>query len=481
MVKFRHCNVMEKPQILIIEDDEGISTQMKWALHEEYNVLMAQGTKEAINIMTRFSPPLVTLDLGLPPDAEGTDEGFRLLQEILKMAPFTKVIVVTGNPEKDAPLRAVSIGAHDFFTKPINLDELKAVVKRANYVQKLEMEYKVLQTQLETDSCHNMIGSSWEIQEIFTAIRKVSTNDVPVLITGESGTGKELVAQAIHQQSYRKNGPFIPINCGAIPDNLMESELFGHEKGAYTGAHVQRKGKIELANKGTVFFDEIGDLPLPLQVKLLRVLQDRVIERIGGREMIDLDIRFLAATNKDLDKLVYNGVFREDLYYRLAVITLKLPPLSERGEDVLMLAKSFLKKYGGAEEKGKKLSDDAVQAIKSYKWPGNVRELENKIQRAIIFAEGVQISASDLALTADTEEFSLNLKKAKEQLEMMYIKMALVKCDGNISNASQEMGLTRPTLHALMKKHHITACEMKNFDVKLLEAKALSKRSKNVA
>ena len=458
---------MEKSQILIIEDDEGISTQMKWALNEEYDVLLAQETKEAINIMAHSSPPLVTLDLGLPPDPEGTDEGFRLLQEILRMAPFTKVIIVTGNPEKEAPLRAVSMGAHDFFAKPINIEELKAVIKRANYVQRLEKEHKALQTKLEIDSCHNMIGSSREMEEIYTAIRKVSTNDVPVLITGESGTGKELVAKAIHFQSQRKEGPFIPINCGAIPGDLMESELFGHEKGAYTGAHVQRKGRIELADRGTVFLDEIGDLPLPLQVKLLRVLQDFKFERIGGREMIDLDVRFLAATNKDLEEMVCNGEFREDLYYRLAVITLKLPPLSERGEDVLMLTKSFLKKYGVANEKMKTLSNDAVQAIKSYKWPGNVRELENKIQRAITFAEGVQISASDLGLAADTGEFSLNLKKAKEQLEIEYIKMALAKCDGNISNASREMGLTRPTLHGLMKKYHITSHKMKNIDVKL--------------
>ena len=457
---------MEKSKILIIEDDEGIRTQMKWALNEEYDVLLAKNTKEAINIMTRFSPPLVTLDLGLPPDPEGTDEGFRLLQEILKMSPITKVIVVTGNPEKDAPLRAVSMGAHDFFAKPINLEELKTVVKRVNCVQGLEKELKALQTQLEADSHCNIIGSSQEMQEIFTAIRKISTTDISVLIKGESGTGKELVARAIHLQSQRGNNPFIAINCGAIPGNLMESELFGHEKGSYTGAHVQRKGKLELADKGTVFLDEIGDLPLPLQVKLLRVLQDHTLERIGGREIIELDVRFLAATNKDLEEMVSNGEFREDLYYRLAVVTIKLPSLCERGEDVLILANSFLKKYGGAKEKTKRLGEDAVQAIKSYRWPGNVRELENKIQRATAFAEGGQISASDLGLTASTDEFSLNLKKAKERLEMEYIKMALAKCDGNISHASQEMGITRPTLHGLVKKYNITTKEMKNLDVK---------------
>ncbi|MDR4499301.1 MAG: PEP-CTERM-box response regulator transcription factor [Candidatus Scalindua sp.] len=455
---------MEKSKILVIEDDGGIRTQMKWALNNEYDVLLAENTEEAIKLLTRFSPPLVTLDLGLPPDPEGTDEGFRLLQEILKMSPFTKVIIVTGNPEKEAPLRAVSMGAHDFFEKPINLEELKAVVKRANYVQGLEKKNKELLVQLKTESNRDIIGSSREMHEIFTAIRKVSTTDVPVLVTGESGTGKELVARAIHLQSRLGNGPFIPINCGAIPEKLMESELFGHEKGAYTGAHVQRKGKLELADNGTVFLDEIGDLPLPLQVKLLRVLQDHKLERVGGREMIDLDVRFLAATNKDPEELVRNGMFREDLYYRLAVVTIKTPALRERGEDILVLAKYFLKKHGGANEKIRKLGEDAVQAMKKYSWPGNVRELENKIQRAIAFAEGRQISASDLGLPASTDEFSLNLKKAKERLEMEYIKMALVKCDGNISHASKEMGLTRPTLHGLMKKYDITTKEMQNVD-----------------
>ncbi len=453
---------MEKTKILIIEDDEGIRTQMKWALNEEYDVLLAENPEEAISTIDQFSPPLVTLDLGLPPDPEGTDEGFRLLQEILKMSHQTKVIVVSGNPEKDAPLRAISMGALDFFAKPINIEELKAVVKRANYVQGLEKENKLLQTQLESDSYCNIIGSSQEIQEILTAIRKVSTTDICILIAGDSGTGKELVAREIHSQSQRKDEPFVAINCGAIPENLMESELFGHEKGAFTGAHVQRKGKLELADKGTVFLDEVGDLPLALQVKLLRVLQDHTLERIGGRKIIELDIRFLAATNKDLEEMVNNGEFREDLFYRLAVVTLKVPSLCERGEDVLILAKNFLKKYGNPKEKSIKLGEDAVQAIRSYTWPGNVRELENKIQRAIAFVEGGKISAFDLGLAASTEELSLNLKKAKENLEIEYIKMALVKCDGNISHASQEMGITRPTLHGLIKKFNITTKEMKD-------------------
>ncbi|MCP4253105.1 MAG: PEP-CTERM-box response regulator transcription factor [Candidatus Scalindua sp.] len=453
---------MGKPKILIIEDDEGIRTQMKWALNEEYDVLLAENPEEAISIIDQFSPPLVTLDLGLPPDPEGTDEGFRLLQEILEISHQTKVIVVSGNPEKDAPLRAISFGALDFFSKPINIEELKGVVKRANYVHGLEKEIKLLQMQLEADSGCNIIGSSQEIQEILTAIRKVSTTDICILITGDSGTGKELVAREIHSQSQRKDQPFVAINCGAIPENLMESELFGHEKGAFTGAHVLRKGKLELANKGTVFLDEVGDLPLALQVKLLRVLQDHTLERVGGRKTIELDIRFLAATNRDLEELVKSGEFREDLYYRLAVVSLKVPSLSERGEDVLILAKSFLKKYGNPNEKTIRLGEDAVQAIRSYEWPGNVRELENKIQRAIAFAEGGQISAFDLGLSASKEAHSLNLKKAKENLEIEYIKIALAKCDGNISHASQEMEITRPTLHGLLKKYNIKTKEMKD-------------------
>ncbi len=453
--------MLEKPKILIIEDDEGIRTQMKWALNEEYDVLLAENAEEAISLIDQFSPPLVTLDLGLPPDPEGTDEGFRLLQKILEISNQTKVIVVSGNPEKDAPLRAISIGALDFFAKPIDIDELKAVVKRANYVHGLEKEIKMLQMQLEADSGCNIIGSSQEIQEILTAIRKVSTTDICILITGDSGTGKELVAREIHSQSQRKDEPFIAINCGAIPENLMESELFGHEKGAFTGAHALRKGKLELANKGTVFLDEVGDLPLALQVKLLRVLQDHTLERVGGRKTIELDIRFLAATNKDLEVLVNNGEFREDLFYRLAVVTLKVPSLRERSEDVLILANSFLKKYEKPNAKSIRLGEDAVQAIRSYSWPGNVRELENKIQRAIAFAEGGQISALDLGLSTSIEEHSLNLKKAKENLETEYIKTALAKCNGNISHASQEMGITRPTLHGLIKKYNITTKEVK--------------------
>ena len=336
---------MKKTKILIIDDDDGIRTQMKWALNEEYDVLLAEDSDEAISIIDQYSPPLVTLDLGLPPDPEGTEEGFRLLQEILKISHQTKVIVVSGNPEKDAPLRAISMGALDFFAKPINIEELKAVVKRANYVQGLEKEINLLQTQLEADSHCNIIGSSKEIQEILTSIRKVATTDICILITGESGTGKELVAREIHSQSQRKDEQFIAINCGAIPENLMESELFGHEKGAFTGAHVLRKGKLELADKGTVFLDEVGDLPLSLQVKLLRVLQEHTLERIGGRKTIELDIRFLAATNKNLEEMVSKGDFREDLFYRLAVVTINVPSLVARGNDALILANSFLKKY----------------------------------------------------------------------------------------------------------------------------------------
>jgi two-component system NtrC family response regulator len=301
-----------------------------------------------------------------------------------------------------------------------------------------------------------MIGDSSIIEEIFTTVRKLATTDVSVLITGESGTGKELVARAIHNQSVRAEGAFAPINCGAIPENLMESELFGHEKGSFTGAHTQRKGKVELANNGTLFLDEVGDLPLHLQVKLLRFLQDQKIERIGGRETLALDVRVVAATNKNLEDMIHAGAFREDLYYRLAVVTIELPPLRSRGDDVVLLAKSFLHKYARGKGNEKTLSQDAIEAIKSYEWPGNVRELENKIQRAITFADDASITSSDMNLTVHKKTGdSLNLKTAKEDLEIEYIKMALHKNKGNISRASIDLGLTRPTLHSLVKKYKL--------------------------
>lgn len=429
---------------------------MKWMLVEDYDVFLAKDSESAINIMQKEMVPLVILDLGLPPDPEGVDEGFHLLSQLLRKNSSAKIVVVSGNPDKEAPLKAIAKGAHDFFAKPIDADELRGILKRASYVLNLEKEYQSLQKKIQDKDFAEMIGSSPKIEEIFTAVRKLATTDVSVLITGESGTGKELVARAIHNQSIRNNGVFVPINCGAIPENLMESELFGHEKGSFTGAHVQRKGKIELANSGTLFLDEVGDLPLPLQVKLLRFLQDQKLERIGGRETLELDVRVVAATNKNLEDMIHAGAFREDLYYRLAVVTIELPPLRSRGDDVILLAKSFLQNYACEKDNKKSLSSDAIEAIKSYAWPGNVRELENKIQRAITFAEGTSISAADMSLKVRKKTGdSLNLKMAKEDLEIEYIQLALNKNKGNISRASIDLGLTRPTLHGLLKKYKL--------------------------
>jgi len=446
---------MEKPKILVVEDDETIRTQMKWALVHDYDVYFATDAERAIELLGAESPPVVVLDLGLPPSPEDTSEGLRLLTEILKLDPTTKIIVVSGNPDRESSLRAVSMGAHDFFTKPIDIEELKAILKRAYYVHTLEEEYRELRKRVQESSFEEIIGTSPQMQEIYSTVSKVATTDVPVLITGESGTGKELVARAIHSSSLRASRPFVPINCGAIPENLMESELFGHEKGAFTGAHMQRKGRFELAAGGTLFLDEIGELPGHLQVKLLRFLQDHRVERVGGREAMEIDVRVIAATNRDIKKLAEEGSFREDLYYRIAVVNIDLPPLRERGEDILLLARSFLKRYAG---KGgpRTFTDDAVEALTAYSWPGNVREIENRMRRAVTLADDGAITAEDLGLgQLGADALSLDIKKARERLDSRYISMAILKHNGNISKAAEELGLSRPTLHNLIKKYNI--------------------------
>jgi two-component system NtrC family response regulator len=447
---------MEKPKLLVIEDEETIRTQMEWALIRDYDLYLALDSETAMKLIKTEQPPLVTLDLGLPPHPEETSEGLRLLGQILQYEPRAKVIVVTGNPDRRAPLQAIHRGAHDFFTKPINIDELKAILKRAYYVHTLEAQYASLQRQVQEQSFGAIIGESIQMQKVFETVRKVSTTDVPVLVTGESGTGKELVARAIHNHSLRQNEPFIPINCGAIPENLMESELFGHEKGAFTGAHIQRAGRIELARSGTLFLDEIAELPPSLQVKILRFLQDHTIERVGGRETLEIDVRIIAATNSDPKKLITEGQFREDLYYRLAVVTIDLPPLRERGEDIVLLAKAFLQKFGIDGTGPKSLGQESMEAINSYEWRGNVREMENKIRRAITLAEGPVISPTDLGLEPYQKTTqSLDLRKAREDLEIKIINTAMLKHNGNISKAAEELGLSRPTLHHLIKRYNI--------------------------
>lgn len=445
---------MEKPKLLIVEDDSSIATQMKWALAKDYEIFLAEDRASALEILIKEQPPVVTLDLGLPPYPGEVKEGFMALTEMLSQDGFVKVVIITGQGEKDHALKAIGEGAYDFFCKPIQIEELKVVLGRAFYVSKLEREHCELQQLLSGESFEGMLGTSPQMQEVFSSIRKVATTEVPVLIAGESGTGKELVARAIHRNSSRKEGPFVIINCSAIPETLLESELFGHEKGAFTGAHIQRKGRFEMAQGGTLFLDEIGELSLPLQVKLLRFLQEQKIERVGGREPIVVDTRVLAATNKDLTQALKEGKFREDLYYRLRVVTVSLPPLRERGEDILLLATSLLQRY--VHENKKKITGftpQAIQTLKTYSWPGNVREIENRIKRAVIMAEGQKVTPADMELDFLYSKYEgKGLKGAWETLEKDLIQNALSKNKGNIAKTAEELGVSRPTLYNLMEK-----------------------------
>ncbi len=442
-----------KPKLLIVDDDEDIRTQMKWALADDYEVVLAGDRLSAISEFALIEPAVVLLDLGLPPRPSDPDEGFLVLAELVGRSRAVKVIVITGQGEKENALRAVGEGAYDFMNKPIDTDELKVILKRAYYVADLEREYRAVQGRMREDGFEGMLGSSPQMQDLFASIRKLAGTDAPVLILGESGTGKEMAALAIHRQSNRRAGPFVAINCSAIPETLLESELFGHEKGSFTGAHMQRKGRIETAAGGTLLLDEIGELPLPIQVKLLRFLQDQRITRVGGRAEIEVDTRVIAATNANIKQGMADGKFREDLYYRLAVITLRMPPLRERAGDVVMLAKAFLTRF--AKEHGKSLSGfsrQAAQAIELYNWPGNVRELENRIKRAVIMADGRQVLPADLELESSGGYHGTSLKEAREALERDLVQRALSRHKGKITAAAEELGISRPTLYELMDK-----------------------------
>ena len=443
-----------KPKLLIVDDDEEIRTQMKWALAADYEVTLAEDRPTAIEAFRSAQPPVVLLDLGLPPHPGNPEEGLATLSALHALDRLVKVIIISGQGEKHNALRAIGASAYDFFTKPVEMDELKFLLKRCFQVVQLEKEYAEMQQLVATDSFEGMLGTSPVMRPIFESIRKVATTDAPVLILGESGTGKEMAARAIHQKSHRKNGPFIAINCSAIPETLLESELFGHEKGAFTGAHMQRKGRIETANDGTLFLDEIGEIPLPLQVKLLRFLQEQTIERVGGRSEIQINARVVAATNVDLRKVMAAGTFREDLFYRLAVVSLTLPPLRERDNDVRLLAQFFLNRFAASVNKTNLAFDpDAIRALNKHPWPGNVRELENCIRRAVIMADGRRVSARDLEL--DSSNLGANvvtLKDAREAVERQMVQQALRKHGGKIAPAAVELGLSRPTLYELMDK-----------------------------
>lgn len=449
---------MEKHLLLVVEDEETIRNQMRWALTDDYDVILAADRQSALEQVREKRPPLILLDLGLPPSPRQGDEGLRTLGEILVLDGHAKVIVVTGNQDRRNALKAIGLGAFDYFLKPADIDELKTVLKRAIHIATLENENAAAIGAASQPGFDDILGESPSMQRVFEIVRKVSATDVPVLIRGESGTGKELVARAIHGSGNRKDASFVPINCGAIPENLLESELFGYEKGAFTGASSQKPGRIEYADGGTLFLDEIGELSLALQVKLLRFLQGHLIERVGGREALHIDARVLAATNRDLKQEIADGRFREDLYYRLGVVTITLPPLRERGGDVVLLAKAFLKEFSDKYRKIiKGFRADALDAIVSYDWPGNVRELENRVRRAVVMCDGRLVLPGDLELhVGETRGAGLeSLKEVRSRIESEHIRKALVNHNWNISQAAAELGVSRPTLHDLIKKYRI--------------------------
>jgi two-component system NtrC family response regulator len=444
-------------KLLVVEDDPGLQTQLKWCF-EGYDVIIAGDRETALNELEKYRPPVVTLDLGLPPDADGTSEGFQTLEDILTRAPATKVIVVTGNNDRAHALQAVGMGAYDFFYKPIDAELLGFIVNRAYRLREIEEENLRLHVSGGDSPLEGVLTGAPEMLKVCRTVEKVAPADATVLVLGESGTGKELIARSVHSLSGRADARFVAINCAAIPENLLESELFGYEKGAFTGAAKQTPGKFELANGGTLFLDEVGDMPLPLQAKLLRFLQERTIERVGGRQEIPVDVRVICATHKDLPQLARENEFREDLYYRISEITIRIPPLREREGDALLLARLFLEKF--SKQMGKtqhRFSKDSLAAIEAYPWPGNVRELENRVKRAVIMAEHKQISVSDLELGGagvdDVRTF--NLREIREQAERQAIVRAMGHVGGKISQASELLGVSRPTMYDLIKKYNL--------------------------
>ena len=443
-----------KTPLLIVDDDPEIRTQMKWALTGDYEVILAEDRASAVEKFKTSAPAVTLLDLGLPPRPNDCEEGLATLSDLLALDRQAKIIIISGQGEKGNAIQAVGSGAYDFLCKPIEIDELKLILRRCIYVVNLEREYREMQSKSRPDVFEEMLGSSPQMQGVFAFVRKVAATDAPVLLLGESGTGKEMAAMAIHRRSSRKDGPFIAINCNAIPENLLESELFGHEKGAFTGAHMQRKGLIENAGGGSLFLDEIGELPPPIQVKMLRFLQEQRFQRVGGRQEIQIDTRIIAATNADLKDAVAKAKFREDLYFRLAVVVIKLPPLRDRGDDAEVLAQEFLQQFAAQCEKaGLRFGQDALRAVRRHSWPGNVRELQNRVKRAVIMAEGKRITAADLEL-ADSGELvpAATLKQARENVEREMVEQALKKHSGRISAAATDLGISRPTLYELMEK-----------------------------
>ena len=445
-----------KPKLLIVEDDPGLQRQLKWAL-DAFEVECAASREEAVTCARRLEPPIVLQDLGLPPDPDGVEEGFATLTALLHLSPATKIIVVTGREGQQHALRAIRLGAYDFCQKPVDLQVLTLIIDRARRIHALEAENRRLAESRSANALDGVIAASEPMTKVCHRVQKLAPTQATVLLLGESGTGKERLAQALHGLSDRAAQPMVAINCAAIPENLLESELFGYERGAFTGAVKQTRGKIEMADGGTLFLDEIGDMPLPLQAKLLRFLQERVIERVGGRELIQVDVRVIAATHRDLKAAIAEKTFREDLFYRISEVTVSIPPLRERGADAVLIANYLLleacKRHGKAQMK---LAPDALSAIERYAWPGNVRELGNRVNAAAIMAEGAMITAADLALEpAAGDAAMLSLREVRQRAESAAVERALALAGGNISKAAELLGVTRPTLYDLMERTSI--------------------------
>ncbi len=449
-----------RPKLLVIEDDEGLRRQLKWA-YDDWEVLAARNREEAIALLRAEEPLVATLDLGLPPDPDGTSEGFATLAEMLRLKPDLKVVVASGHDRRESAQGAIAGGAWDFYQKPVDIDELQMIVRRAFHVGALEQEIRRLAvgTGPGQGPFGALITAAPEMAKTLRTLERVAATQVSVMLLGASGTGKELLAKGIHAASDRADGPFVAINCAAIPETLLEAELFGHEKGAFTGAVKTVEGKIELAQRGTLFLDEVGDIPLALQVKLLRFVQERVIERVGGRRPIPVDVRIITATHRDLQAMVAEQSFREDLYYRLAEIPVSIPALAERTGDAALLARHFLKRF--AAEMNPRVSGfapDAVAALEAHGWPGNVRELENRMKRAVIMSEGKQVTAADLDLEApqgDDGAACINLRTVREAADRKAIRRAIARTGGNISGAAKLLGISRPTLYDLLKQHDL--------------------------
>jgi two-component system NtrC family response regulator len=447
----------ERPKLLIVEDDEGLQRQLRWA-YDDYEVIVAGDRASAIDMLRLHEPDVVTLDLGLPPEPDGVEEGFATLADMLRLKPDTKVIVASGHGARESALRAIGSGAYDFYAKPVEIDELGLIVARAFHLHALEAEnHRLASVPNATNLLGGIISSAPEMLKVVRTVERVAKTDASVMLLGASGTGKELLARGLHDASDRRDGQFVAINCAAIPENLLESELFGHEKGAFTGAIKTTEGKIEQAHGGTLFLDEIGDVPLALQVKLLRFLQERTIERVGGRRSIVVDTRVVTATHRNIDLMVSHGSFREDLYYRVAEIVVRIPSLAERPGDASLLARVFVQRLAQTMRSDVTgLAPDAMTALDAWAWPGNVRELENRVKRAVIMADGKLVTAADLDLVpSDDADDAINLKAVREAADRKAITRAIARTEGNISGAAKLLGISRPTLYDLLKNYDI--------------------------